>query len=36
MAHTTVSAAGEPVGMSHRINSEHVSQGLRATQRGFG
>lgn len=27
MAHATVTGAGEPVGMSHNINSELVSQG---------
>lgn len=33
MAHTTVT--GEPVGMSHNINSELVSQGLIEAQRDF-
>lgn len=35
MAHTTVTAAGEPVGMSHNINSELMSQGLKETQKGL-
>lgn len=36
MAHTTLTAAGKPVGMSHNINSELMSQGLLEIQRGFG